>query len=304
MAGTEDDLMTFLDPKTDIAFKKLFSNQSKKEILISFLNSVLERKDGEKIVDTTVIDPINHQRNDFDKLSIVDARCIDQAGKTYIIEMQATDEKDYLERSQYYSAHTLTQQLKASDKYAQLTPVIFVGVLGFNLFKGSHYLNHHLIIDKETNEHALKHLEFHFIELEKFNKSLEALSSPADKWIYLFKHAEDLRTIPSQLKKPHELSDALEVLEEGTWSRSEVASYFRYVDMRRKEKSRTETALEKGLKKGLEKGLEKGLAKGGKQAAIKIAKRLLKTMSIKQVAQCTDLSITEIEKLKKNKDGR
>lgn len=43
--------MTFLDPKCDIAFKKIFSNQSKKEIAIDFLNNALERIEGEKIID-------------------------------------------------------------------------------------------------------------------------------------------------------------------------------------------------------------------------------------------------------------
>ena len=42
--------MIFLDPKSDIAFKKLFGDIAHKNILISFLNSVLERIEGEKIV--------------------------------------------------------------------------------------------------------------------------------------------------------------------------------------------------------------------------------------------------------------
>ena len=37
--------MKFVDPKNDLAFKKIFGNENKKEILISFLNSVLDFKD-------------------------------------------------------------------------------------------------------------------------------------------------------------------------------------------------------------------------------------------------------------------
>ena len=34
--------MIFADPKNDLAFKKIFGDKNKREILISFLNSVLE----------------------------------------------------------------------------------------------------------------------------------------------------------------------------------------------------------------------------------------------------------------------
>ncbi|HCL57198.1 MAG TPA: hypothetical protein DHW82_09360 [Spirochaetia bacterium] len=37
--------MKFLDPTNDVAFKKIFGNDQKKEILISFLNSLLGLKD-------------------------------------------------------------------------------------------------------------------------------------------------------------------------------------------------------------------------------------------------------------------
>ncbi|MEA3229118.1 MAG: PD-(D/E)XK nuclease family transposase, partial [Campylobacterota bacterium] len=37
--------MKFADPKNDLAFKKIFGNENKKEILISFLNSVLDFKE-------------------------------------------------------------------------------------------------------------------------------------------------------------------------------------------------------------------------------------------------------------------
>ena len=49
--------MKFADPKNDLAFKKIFGNENKKEILISFLNSVLDFKDEKTIVDVTLDNP-------------------------------------------------------------------------------------------------------------------------------------------------------------------------------------------------------------------------------------------------------
>jgi len=48
--------MNFADPKNDVAFRKIFGNENKKVILISFLNSVLDLKNGYKIVDLTFKD--------------------------------------------------------------------------------------------------------------------------------------------------------------------------------------------------------------------------------------------------------
>ena len=45
--------MKFVDPKNDLAFKKIFGNENKKEILISFLNSVLDFTNEKTIVDVT-----------------------------------------------------------------------------------------------------------------------------------------------------------------------------------------------------------------------------------------------------------
>ena len=39
---TKDIKMQFVDPKNDLAFKKIFGNEGKKEILISLLNAILD----------------------------------------------------------------------------------------------------------------------------------------------------------------------------------------------------------------------------------------------------------------------
>jgi len=49
--------MKFLDPTNDVAFKKIFGNDQKKEILISFLNSLLGLKEGKKILEVEIQNP-------------------------------------------------------------------------------------------------------------------------------------------------------------------------------------------------------------------------------------------------------
>ena len=45
--------MKFADPKNDIAFRKIFGNETKKIILISFLNSVLNLEDDKNTISSS-----------------------------------------------------------------------------------------------------------------------------------------------------------------------------------------------------------------------------------------------------------
>ena len=282
--------MIFLDATTDIAFKKLFSNQAKKSILISFLNSILGRVEGNLITHVTITDPHNHPETRWSKASIVDAACVDQQGNKYIIEMQVIDQKDYIPRCQFYTAEALVKQLKRGDAYTQLKPVIFVGILCFSIFDTNNYLSHHLITDMATQKQSLEHMEFHFIELPKFNVGLTKLNSVVDKWIYLLKNAADLTTIPEQLRQPEAVEEALETLERGAWKPRELDAYDRFIDTERVRASQDLATIERGKKEGREEGL--------RAASIKIAERLLeKQTPIAEIMQLTELSREEIHAL-------
>lgn len=287
--------MTFLDPRSDIVFKKLFGSKAHKNILMSFLNAVLEREEGNLIIDVTINDPHNVPETPLSKISIVDVRCTDQKQNHYILEMQVANQADYAARAQYYSSLALSRQLSTGESYSQLVPVIFVGVLDFSLFKTKNYISHHFIRDNETNAHELKHLEFHFIELEKFNKHDHELTSLVDKWIFFLKHAASLKQIPQTL---HEtvLEDAFTILAQGSWSRTELEAYDRYLDAIRSAKSQLETAEEIGR----EKGIAAGEARGERKKAIDMAQKLLNVLDVTSIAQISGLTIEEVEALKKN----
>lgn len=278
--------MVFLDPTTDIAFKKLFGNSEHKNILISFLNSVLERVEGEKIVDVIINNPYNLPETLGAKASIVDVRCVDQEGINYLVEMQVTKQEDYLARCQYYSAIALARQLQNREQYEKLVPVIFIAVLDFNLLTSPHYLSHHLILNKATYEHSLKHLEFHFIELEKFSKELDRLDNTLDKWIYFLKNAPSFEAVPKTLGQNKEVQDAFTILAQHNWSTQELEAYEVYIDAIRSHESQMKTAMKDAFKDGK------------LEVTIEIARKLLASgMKIENVAQMTGLSIDDIKKL-------
>ena len=49
--------MQFLNPRTDLAFKKIFGSAQSRDILLSFLNAILNLKSPYQIVDITIVDP-------------------------------------------------------------------------------------------------------------------------------------------------------------------------------------------------------------------------------------------------------
>ena len=281
--------MVFLNPLSDIAFKKLFANQAKKAILMSFLNSILNRQEGEKIIEVTITDPYNNPDTEWLKLSIVDVRCVDQAGKNYIVEVQARYQKNYPERSQYYASLAIARQLHNKQQFREIMPVVFVGILDFELFQGNDYISHHKILNTKSFQCDLTHLEFHFIELPKFKKTLEQLQTVEEKWLYLLRHASELQKIPTQLKNPLELEEAFETLEQGNMSPEELYAYDRFIDAQRVEFDTLLSAEEKGLQKGLQEG--------EKKAKLVIAQQLLQHMDAKHVAKLTGLSVQEVQAL-------
>lgn len=277
--------MIFLKPTADIVFKRLFGTVKNKHILISFLNSILERKDEHKIVDVTFLDPYNNPDTGLDKLSIVDVRCQDQDGKQYIIEVQVATQRDYASRVLHYVGRAFSEQLRKGDDFGKVLPVIFIGIIDFELFTTPGGLSHHFVMNKDSGEHSIKLVEFHFIELPKFSKTIEELETDTEKWIFFLKNAKDLTMVPSELKNPTEVKDALDELNQGTWSKVDLIKYEKIIDAERVAKSVLRTAEEIGREAGLLEG------------KLETAKKMLeKGMSIDVVCEVTGLSIDEIKK--------
>jgi predicted transposase/invertase (TIGR01784 family) len=217
-------MMQFADIKNDIAFRKIFGNEAKTEILISFLNAILKLEGIKQIVWVEILNPYQVPRMAGSKATILDVRARDQGGYFYLVVMQVTDKAGLDKRITYYSARGYASQLDASENYYQLKPVIFIGILDFEYMQNPHYLSRHLILDAETQEHKLKDLEFTFIELPKFEKTEEELQTMTDKWIYFIKNAENLNVIPPSVNDQG-LKSAYEEANKHTWTRKELEEY-------------------------------------------------------------------------------
>ena len=178
----------FLDPKNDFAFRQVFGQEKNKDILIHFLNDVLDHTHIGRIVAVQFLERVHDPEIAAKKQSIVDIRCTDQTGREYIIEMQVAKQPGFEKRAQYYASKAYSRQLMPAAQYEQLKEVIFIAITDYIVFpEKAAFKSDHLILDHKTQEHDLKDLYFTFIELPKFTKSTCELTSGLDYWCYYFK---------------------------------------------------------------------------------------------------------------------
>lgn len=71
-------LTKYLDPKNDIAFKKIFGTEKNKDILVHFLNDMITFKGGSRIQEVTFLKPNQDPETIARKTSIVDILCKDE----------------------------------------------------------------------------------------------------------------------------------------------------------------------------------------------------------------------------------
>ena len=73
---------TFADPKTDFAFKRIFGSEEHKDVLIAFLNDMLDLDEAHRIHEVELLPPEQRPHVAELKLSIVDVKCTDARGVT------------------------------------------------------------------------------------------------------------------------------------------------------------------------------------------------------------------------------
>ncbi|WP_250296675.1 Rpn family recombination-promoting nuclease/putative transposase [Wolbachia endosymbiont of Oedothorax gibbosus] len=317
-------LSKFLDPKNDVAFRRIFGTEKNKDILIHFLNDILGFAGKNAIQGIEFLSTIQDPDIASKKQSIVDVLCRDSSGIQYVCEMQVAKTKGFEKRAQYYAAKAYSRQADKGDQYQDLKEIIFIAIADCVLFPDkSEYKSKHTIRDEDTNEHDLKDFYFIFIELPKFPKTKEdQLSSIVEKWVYFFKYADE--TSEEELEKiigsDLIIKKAYEELNRFNWSEKEFIAYEqeikRILDEQAVLAQKLDDATEKGREegrqegrqegiligheKGREEGIQIGEEKGEKQAKIAVAKEMLADkMSINTIARLTGLPISEVEKLKK-----
>jgi predicted transposase/invertase (TIGR01784 family) len=280
----------FIDPRIDFAFKKIFGSEDAKDILISFIESVMKLDGDRKIRDIVFQDPYLPPKVKTLKTTVLDIKCTDHLGVCYLVEMQMLKVRAFLRRIQYNAAKAYANQITVGQDYPKLNQVVAITVTDFTLFEEfPHYLSCHLMSETETGKNFLTEIMYYFVELSKFGKTLSELDSPIDRWAYFMKKAGELDNIPAGFDE-RPFSDAFERARVANMDPDEYEEYDKCGIATTDAQGAIEYALEKGLKEGMEKGIEKGI--------YQTARNMLNMgLDMKIVCQATGLTQEELGKI-------
>ncbi len=313
----------YLDPTTDFGFKKLFGEEESKPVLKSFLFNLLEL--SSPIVELTILPTEQLPRSPQERKGIFDVYCIDEQGQRFIVEMQKAQQLHFKDRALYYSTFPIAQQAQRGDWNYQLNAVYCVGILDFTFHSDNRFIRRLQIMDVETYDVFSDKLTFVYVELPKFNLTLEQLTTHRDKWIYFLKHATELREVPEALKD-EPLPVAFHLAELAQLTEAEIYYYEGSLKESRDRHAEKETArilglergreegrregieegrregIEEGRKEGrkerIEEGREEGRAIGQKEKTIQIAQALIgQNMPLEAILQVTGLTQAELQPL-------
>ena len=272
----------FINPFTDVGFKRIFGQEINKDLLIDFLNALLV---GERQVkNIKFLDKEQLPVFDKDRGVTFDIYCTDEKDEQFIVEMQNQSHLNFKNRTVYYLSEAIARQGEkgTSWQYA-LNAVYGVFFLNFRLPETmKHKLRTDIILaDRDTHELFSDKMRFIFIELPSFDKEEEQCENDFERWIYVLKNMETLQRMPFRAQKA--VFEKLEkIVALASLSRDERAKY------------------DESLKILLDRLSEIAYAekKGEHNKQIEIARSMKNDgMPIEMIIRYTGLSVETIDKL-------
>ena len=241
--------MCRLNPKVDFAFKKLFGSEENKDILLSFINSVLSEE--QQINSIQLKNPYNLANYREGKMSILDIKAVDNKGIWYDIEMQIAEQGYYDKRAFYYWSKVFADQIESGDDFELLKKTIGINILDFNYLAEEDYHNEYRVYNTRTKREFSNIFEMHFIELGKFNKDLKDIKTSLDRWVVFLNKAYeyDKDRIPDELAQDSSIKKAIEKLDIMSLDKEEREIYENDLKRLRIYKADIKTAERKGERK-------------------------------------------------------
>ncbi len=270
-------LPTFADPKTDFVFKRIFGTEAHKHLLIQLLNALLELDGDRRIVDLVYLTPEQSVPLAEMKLSVVDVKCRDERGRTYVVEMQVLNVDAFEKRIVYNTSKAYVMQLPTGEAYRDLCPVVGVTICDFVFWpeppeRGPGapaagapaaddsaagapipMLSRWRMQEQHSGALGLSDVQYVFVELPKYAGGPEP-EGTVDRWAYFFREAESLKVVPPMLQESPYL-DALEVARTAHFTAQEWDAY----DLAKMAEQDARGALILARKVGRQEGLENGL---------------------------------------------
>lgn len=297
----------FINPFIDYGFKKLFATENNKDILISFLNAVIEDND-DPIVDLTyknveLIGEFNGSRDSY-----LDAYCETSSGRQFIVEMQNSWQPFFRDRTLYYAAKAIANQAVKDDPTKReqsekkekkkamkwdyhLKEVFVIAVMNFNFpkkeYKPDDYHHKIMLTDLDDNHVFYDKLTLIYLEMRKIGKAKLDMSRPLDRWLEVLYRLWGEEECPPEIDEP---------VFKKLYREAEYARFTPEQQLTYERSWKRELDIYNQIEGGRILGREEGREEGRKEACIEVARKLL-SMGIDKaaVAETTGLNGEELE---------
>lgn len=253
---------TFADPKTDFAFKRIFGSEEHKDVLVAFLNNMLDLDDPHRIVTVELLPPEQRSPVPELKLSIVDVKCTDAHGVTYVVEMQVLQVEGFEKRVVYNVAKAYVNQIGRGGGYPSLNDVVGITICDFELWPDAEgrrvpMLSRWRMTEQQTGAKELGQIQLVFLELPKYDTSRPP-QTMVEKWAYFFREADNLRVVPEVLAE-HPFIDALDAARTAAFTASEWDAYILAGIAIQNKRGALAIAKKQGREEGREEGLREAV---------------------------------------------
>jgi predicted transposase/invertase (TIGR01784 family) len=181
-------------------------------VLVSLLNAVVEP--APPVTGVRIVVPHTDKASAEEKTGIGDVKAVDQGNRQFHLEMQWQTPWFFPKRVLYYWGKFHPQQLREGEHDMTLRPTISICFTNQMLFPD--VPDHHLVFRLREEKSGVvfnDDLEVHLLELPKFAKTVERLTTALDRWLYFLRFGADLDpdNLPATLDVL-EIRKALEVL--------------------------------------------------------------------------------------------
>lgn len=173
--------LTKLKVKNDFIFQRIFGKKENKDILISFLNAVMELE----ILDVEIDDNTKLDKDRIeDKQGVLDIKAKLYDGTQVNIEIQLVNQYNMEKRTLFYWSKLYSDQIKEGESYSKLKKTVTINILDFEYTTlGKYHSVFHLWEDYNKEYRLTDIMEIRFLELPKFRKLKPDLSKPLDRWL-------------------------------------------------------------------------------------------------------------------------
>ena len=287
----------YVNPYTDFGFKKLFGTEINKDLLISFINSLLHGR--EVVKDLTYLNTEHLGISETDRKAVFDVYCENEKGEKILVEMQRGIQQYFKDRSLYYATFPIREQGQKGEWDYQLKAVYIIGILNFTFDKDNDNYFHHEVqlLDNKTKEVFYDKLTFIYLEMPKFNKTEDELTNMFEKWLFVLRNLSRLMERPKALQE-RIFTKLFEAAEIAKFTKLEYDSYEESLKAYRDWKNTIDTEKKISWEEGHEKGREEGFEEGQEKKTIEMARNLkVKGIPINIIVECSGLTEEEINAL-------